>query len=152
MSAYQNVLTVLGWCLLDSIWQMAVMWMGYKMVTAGNKNISPAAKHNLILLFVFIGTEWFVYSFIHLMNEPTAHILPGFIPVSPAANFWISWISILYLVILTGRLVQHTGRYFRGLKNEDTKSAATAISGIRKPICKNSGHSPESSGILLYAG
>src|ERR1700733_3595850 len=107
MSAYQSALTVLGWCLLDSIWQMAVMWTGYKMVTAGNKNISPAAKHNLILLFVFIGTEWFFYSFIHLLNEPSAHFLPGFLTVSPAANDWISWLSIVYLVILSGRLLQY---------------------------------------------
>jgi hypothetical protein len=94
MSAYQSALTVLGWCLLDSIWQMAVMWMGYKMITTGNKRISPAGKHNLILLFVFIGTEWFAYSFVHLMNEPAAHFLPGFLPVLPVANQWISWFSV----------------------------------------------------------
>src|ERR1700751_4951330 len=99
MLAYQSALTVLGWCLLDSIWQMAFMWMGYKMVTAGNKRISPAGKHNLILLFVFIGTEWFVYSFIHIMNVPAARFLPRLIAVSPAVNFWISWLSIFYLVI-----------------------------------------------------
>ena len=122
MSAYQSALTVLGWCLLDSIWQMAVMWMGYKMVTTGNKRISPAGKHNLILLFVFIGTEWFVYSFIHLMNEPSAHFLPGFLPVSPVANHWISWLTVFYLVILSSRLLQYTFPYFRHWKNENSKS------------------------------
>ncbi|HLA59103.1 MAG TPA: M56 family metallopeptidase [Puia sp.] len=122
MSAYQSALTVLGWCLLDSIWQMAVMWMGYKMVTAGNKRISPAAKHNLILLFVFIGTEWFVYSFIHLMNEPSAHFLPGLLSVSPVANDWISWLSVFYLVILTGRLIQYSFQYLRFRKNKNSKS------------------------------
>ncbi len=122
MSAYQSALTVLGWCLLDSIWQMAVMWMGYKMVTAGNKRLSPAAKHNLILLFVFIGSEWFAYSFIHLMNEPTADFLPGFLPVSPAANYWISGLSMFYLVILSGRLLQYTLQYFRFWKNVNSKT------------------------------
>jgi len=122
MSAYQSALTVLGWCLLDSIWQLAVMWMGYKMVTAGNKRISPAAKHNLILLFVFIGMEWFVYSFFHLMNEPTAPLLPGFLSVSPAANHWISWLSMFYLVILSGRVFQYTIQYFSNWKNESSKS------------------------------
>ena len=75
MSAYQSALTVLGWCLLDSIWQMAVMWMGYKMITTGNKRVSPAGKHNLILLFVFIGTEWFAYSFV---NHPNIFYLDFF--------------------------------------------------------------------------
>ena len=122
MSAYQSALTVLGWCLLDSIWQMAVMWMGYKMVTAGNKRISPAAKHNLILLFVFIGTEWFIYSFIHLLNEPTARFLPGFLPVLPVANDWITWLSIVYLLILSVRLLQYAAQYFRSSQNVNSKS------------------------------
>ena len=136
MSAYQSALTVLGWCLLDSIWQMAFMWMGYKMVTAGNKRISPAGKHNLILLFVFIGTEWFVYSFIHLMNEPSAHLLPRFIAVSPAANLWISWFSIFYLVILSGRLVQYTSRYYKSLKNENGKSIAPTFQAFADRYAK----------------
>jgi hypothetical protein len=136
MSAYQSTLTVLGWCLLDSIWQMAVMWMGYKMVTAGNKRISPAGKHNLILLFVFIGTEWFVYNFIHLMNEPSALFLPGFIAVSPAANLWFSWLSIFYLVVLSSRLVQFTGQYFRSLKNESSQSAAPVFQAFADRYAK----------------
>ena len=145
MSAYQSVLTVLGWCLLDSIWQMAVLWMGYKMVTSGDKRISPAGKHNLILLFVFIGTEWFVYSFIHLMNEPSARFLPRFIAVSPAANFGIYWLSIFYLVILSSRMAQYTGQYIRRLKNENSKSVTPVyqafadryakILGIHRRVC-----------------
>ena len=58
MSALQSALTVLGWCLLDSIWQLALMWATYKLITAGNRSISPAGKHNLVLLFVFIGAEF----------------------------------------------------------------------------------------------
>src|ERR1700760_2683694 len=136
MPAFQTALTALGWSLLDSIWQMAVMWMGYKMVTAGNKSISPAAKHNLILLFVFIGTEWFVYSFIHLMNEPSARLVPRFIAVSPAANLWISWLSIFYLVILSGRLLQYTSQYFRSLKNENSKSDAPVFQAFADRYAK----------------
>jgi Zn-dependent protease with chaperone function len=121
MSACQSVLTILGWSLLDSIWQMAVMWMAYNMLTAGNKRISPAGKHNLILLFVFIGTEWFFYTFIHLLNEPTTPFLPGFIPVSPSANYWISWFSSVYLVILLVRLLQYIFQYFGDRENKDGK-------------------------------
>lgn len=136
MSAYQNALTVLGWCLLDSIWQMAFMWMGYKLVTTGNKRISPAGKHNLILLFVFIGTEWFVYSFIHSMNEPSARFFPRLIAVSPAANLWISWLSIFYLVILSSRLVHYTGRYFRSLKKENSKKIAPVFQAFADRYAK----------------
>jgi hypothetical protein len=68
MSAYVSFLTILGWSLLDSIWQMAVLWMAYYMLTAGNIRISSAGKHNLILVFVFIGAEWFIYYLVHLYN------------------------------------------------------------------------------------
>ncbi|HEY2349641.1 MAG TPA: M56 family metallopeptidase [Puia sp.] len=127
MSAYQSALTILGWSLLDSIWQMGVMWMAYNMITAGNKLISPAGKHNLILLFVFIGTEWFIYSFIHFLNEPYTRLLPGIIPVSPIANFWISGLSLLYLVILSGRLIQYSIHYFRGRKNKESYSPSPVL-------------------------
>ncbi len=78
MSAYVSFLTVLGWSLLDSIWQMAVLWIAYYMLTAGNIRISSAGKHNLILVFVFIGAEWFVYTLIHLSNESEKPFFAGF--------------------------------------------------------------------------
>jgi hypothetical protein len=144
MSAFENILTILGWCLLDSIWQLGIMWMAYKMFTAGNKQISPAGKHNLILLFVFIGTEWFIYSFIHFLHEPPGRFLPGFIPVSKVVDQWISWVSLLYLIILAGRLFQYVSQYIRGGKNENSKSLSpvfqilanrySKILGIRRKV------------------
>ncbi len=70
MSVYLSFLTVLGWSLLYSIWQMAVLWIAYSLLTAGNNRISPAGKHNLVLVFVFVGTEWFIYTFIRLIGRP----------------------------------------------------------------------------------
>jgi beta-lactamase regulating signal transducer with metallopeptidase domain len=102
---------------------MAIMWMAYKLVTAGNNRMSPAAKHNLILLFVFIGTEWFVYSFIHFIIEPSTRFLPGFLIVSVEANNWIFWLSVFYLIILSGRLLQYSFQYLRHRKKEDGKSS-----------------------------
>ncbi len=115
MPAFESVLTVLGWSLLDSIWQMAVLWITYTLLTAGSKRISPAAKYNLVVLFVFISAEWFVYTFLQLLNEPAKTILPGFIPISSIANRWISRVSSGYLLILFIRFLQYIKRqYFHG--------------------------------------
>jgi Zn-dependent protease with chaperone function len=122
MSAYQSVLTVLGWSLLDSIWQMGALWIAYNMLTTGNTRISPAGKHNLVLLFVFIGIEWFVYTFILLLNEPTTLFLPGFISVSPSVNLWIPYLSSVYLVVLMVRLLQYAFQFQRRRKNKYDKS------------------------------
>jgi beta-lactamase regulating signal transducer with metallopeptidase domain len=107
MSAYVSFLTVLGWSLLDSIWQMAVLWMAYYILTAGNIRISSAGKHNLILVFVFIGLEWFVYTLVHLINDPVALFSPGLIPVSSPANLWIPCLSTVYLGVLIFRFFQY---------------------------------------------
>jgi Zn-dependent protease with chaperone function len=107
MAAYAGLLTALGWSLLDSIWQMAVLWTAYFLLTAGNKRISAAGKYNLVLLFVVFSAEWFVYTLIHLLRQPSAPVIPGFIPVSSTAGRCIPYLSGLYLVILSLRLVQY---------------------------------------------
>ena len=81
MAAYVGLLTALGWSLLHSIWQMAVLWTAYYILTTDNKRFSAAGKHNLSLLFIVFCVEWFVYTFIHLLGEPAVPVISGFIPV-----------------------------------------------------------------------
>ena len=42
-----NSLTALGWALLNSIWQMGILWLLYLLLTANNKRYSAAIRHNL---------------------------------------------------------------------------------------------------------
>ncbi len=105
--AYMGLLTALGWSLLDSVWQMAVLWTFYYLLTAGNKRFSAAGKHNLALLFVVFSVEWFIYTFVHLLREPAVPVISGFIPVSSTAGRCIPYLSGLYLLILLVRLVQY---------------------------------------------
>jgi hypothetical protein len=79
--------------------------MAYYMLTAGNIRISSAGKHNLILVFVFIGAEWFVYSLVHLFNEPASRFTPGFISISYSANHWIPFLSLVYIGVLVIRFL-----------------------------------------------
>lgn len=106
MLAYQNFMTVLGWSLVDSIWQMAVLWAIYYFLTS-NIRISSAGKHNLILVFAFIGAEWFVYTLIKLNNEPVKPFSSGFIPITSSVNFWVYILSLIYVTILLVRSLQY---------------------------------------------
>lgn len=124
MTVYANLLTSLGWSLLDSVWQMAVLWFAYYLLTAGNNRFSAAGKHNLILLFVVFGVEWFVYSFIQLLKSPTAPLVTGFISISPNANRWIPYLSGLYLVILAGRFIQYGFHYYRRHGHQSSQPAS----------------------------
>jgi len=130
MSAYVSFLTVLGWTLLDSIWQMAILWMVYYMLTADNIRISSAGKHNLILVFVFIGAEWFVYSLVHLFNEPLARFSPGFIAVSSSANRWIPYLTSVYIGVLIFRFLQYGFQTYVWNKKKPNKSLSSEFQSL----------------------
>ncbi|HCL84032.1 MAG TPA: hypothetical protein DIC22_08650 [Chitinophagaceae bacterium] len=117
MPAYISFLNALGWSLLDSIWQMAVLWTIFYILTAGNIRISAAGKHNLILLFVFFGAEWFVYNFIQMLEKPAIFRDPGFIPVTSFVSRWIPYLGAVYLLIVSTRFLQSGIQYHARGKN-----------------------------------
>ncbi len=119
MTAFLSLLTALGWSLLDSIWQMAALWVAYGFLTTGYKRFSAAEKHNLALLFVLIGSSWFLLSLVQYLNEPKEHFISGFIPVSVKTNRWIPYLSGVYLIIITGRFVQSGFQYYTRNKCND---------------------------------
>jgi beta-lactamase regulating signal transducer with metallopeptidase domain len=121
MSAYISLLTALGWSLMASFWQMAILWAACYLLTTGNKRFSAAGKHNLILLFIVFGGEWFMYTFFHLLKEPAASSITGLLPVSVSVGQWLPYISCFYLLILTIRFLQYIIQYH---KRHDLKSTA----------------------------
>ena len=86
MPAYISLLTALGWSLLASFWQMAILWAACYLLTTGNKRFSAAGKHNLILLFIVFRGEWFMYTFFHLLKEPESASAGGLFPVSSVSR------------------------------------------------------------------
>src|SRR6476619_3870760 len=126
MSVYLSFLTALGWSLLYSIWQMAVLWIAYSLLTGGNNRISPAGKHNLVLVFVFVGTEWFIYTFIRLLNQPAPDFNNGFIPLSPSVNNWLPFGSSVYLLVLAIRFVQYTLHHKEKIRHINGRESSPA--------------------------
>jgi hypothetical protein len=111
MAAYISLMTALGWSLLASFWQMALLWAGYYLLTAGNKRFSATGKHNLVLVFIVFSGEWFIYTFFHLLKEPGEPSVHGLLPVSNLVSQRIPYISSLYLFILTIRFSQYVIQY-----------------------------------------
>jgi Zn-dependent protease with chaperone function len=118
MPGFSTLLTALGWSLLNSIWQLAVLWSFYFLITAGIKRISAAGKHNLALAFSMIGSGWVISTFFQLLNEPAYITHAGFIPVFRSFNYWVPYISILYIVVLTTRTAKYGLQYFGRRKKE----------------------------------
>ena len=111
MLGYTTLMTALGWSLLNSIWQMAVLWICYYVITAGNSRMSAAGKHDLALAFVVIGSGWAIVSFFQFPEFPLHHNAwtPNFL--SEMMSRGIPFLSDLYLFILVTRVIKYGFQY-----------------------------------------
>jgi len=69
-----NFLQSLGWALINSLWQMALLWVVYQFITASFHKIKPAHKTFLATLLIFSGFAWFVYTLITSLVSQTNSI------------------------------------------------------------------------------
>src|SRR5690349_16564845 len=53
-------LKALGWSLLDSLWQMGVLWLVYVCLTANGKRFQSRQRHSIALLSLAGGSLWFL--------------------------------------------------------------------------------------------
>ena len=121
MSAFGqlNFLQALGWALLNSLWQIALLWVCYNLLLSFFPKIKPAIKTSLATLLLTTGFGWFLFSFFtNLFFSPSTDFYnkwPGIIN----KNAWSVFIekvlvvsSIIYIIIL----FIHAGKFVRNYK------------------------------------
>ena len=58
---YQSAfLKALGWALLNSLWQMALLWLVYMALTKNGKKLLSRQRHSIALLSLTGGSLWFL--------------------------------------------------------------------------------------------
>ena len=57
-------LKALGWSLIDSLWQMGIVWLIYLAITRSGKRFNANMRHNLALISLAAGSSWFMFSLI----------------------------------------------------------------------------------------
>jgi beta-lactamase regulating signal transducer with metallopeptidase domain len=62
-------LKALGWSLLDSFWQMGVLWLLYVLLTGNGKRLQSPQRHSLALLSLAGGSIWFLITLILHFND-----------------------------------------------------------------------------------
>ncbi len=104
-----NFLESLGWAVLNSLWQMALLWVLYQAFTGIFKSIRPGAKSSISALLLITGFVWFIYTFIAVFRDNAANgslNIPSFATIArnPQLNNWLQQAlpvaSVLYLVLL----------------------------------------------------
>ncbi len=159
---YQSAfLKALGWALLNSLWQMALLWLVYVGFTMNGKKLLSRQRHAIALLSLAGGSLWFLATLVINLykaasdpqaitlyvteNEPAFNnTLPGIISnwFEPALPF----LSLAYLVAAAFLFVRfyfqyrHTQRLFTtGLQKADVewrlflKNAVQHL-GIKKKV------------------
>jgi beta-lactamase regulating signal transducer with metallopeptidase domain len=108
----------LGWALVNSLWQMALLWAIYQLITVSFQKLKASKRTSLAILFTFSGFGWFIYTLTESLvtNSNTINSLynPGMID-DDRWNYFagkiLPYAAILYLVILTAPLWQFIRNY-----------------------------------------
>ena len=67
-----NFLQSLGWAVLNSLWQLALLWLVYQIIIVVFSKTSPAVKSRLASSLLILGFVWFIVTFILVYTETTA--------------------------------------------------------------------------------
>lgn len=149
-----NFLQALGWAVLNSLWQMALLWVVYQLITAIFRTAKSSQKSALATTLLFAGFAWFVFTFFAILADvSSAHTgYSSFIIIegNSKVNNWfyttLPVASVVYLVLLilpllnfirNYRYVQVIRRY--GLTKADVQwrmfvQKMAAQMGINKPV------------------
>ncbi|NML23631.1 M56 family metallopeptidase [Pseudoflavitalea sp. G-6-1-2] len=71
---YQSAfLKALGWSLIDSLWQMGLLWLVYVILTGNGKKYESRQRHTIALLSLAGGAVWFMITLaMHFYNAASA--------------------------------------------------------------------------------
>ncbi|MBX2926170.1 MAG: M56 family metallopeptidase [Chitinophagaceae bacterium] len=135
---YQSpFLLALGWTIASSLWQTALLWMIYQVMTNAHGKISPAARHNLALMAIVCAFGWFGITLYSKYNE-FQQVLYAAVAFSPAAgtaaagadtggfaltgflNQYLPYLSASYLLVLTLLAIRLVKAYFHAQKIKTT--------------------------------
>ncbi|HEX7903115.1 MAG TPA: M56 family metallopeptidase [Chitinophagaceae bacterium] len=150
-----NFLQALGWAVLNSLWQIALLWIVYQFITGVLKIKNPASKSSLASLLLFTGFVWFIFTFFSIFISESADaaiVSSGLINMegNQQLNDWLDQTlpiaSLLYLILLLLPLL-HFIRNYRyvqvirqyGLSKADVEwrmfvKKVAAQMGIKKPV------------------
>lgn len=149
-----NFLQALGWAVLNSLWQMALLWVVYQLITAVFKTVRSSQKSLLAALLAIGGFTWFLLTLASILYKTENAVIgsAGLINLdgNEQLNDWLfrtlPIASLLYLILLVFPLLQFVRnyRYVKVIRNYGLSKAAVewrmfvrkvaAQMGIKKPV------------------
>ena len=117
-----NLLQALGWAVLNSLWQLALLWVIYQFLT-GITRVRASQKSLLATVLLMLGFGWFVYTFFSLVSlgnhsSSTSVISSGFVNVAgnEQLNEWMQTTLPIASLIYLGLLILPVLRFIRNYR------------------------------------
>ncbi|MEP6701277.1 MAG: M56 family metallopeptidase [Bacteroidota bacterium] len=119
MTGQANFLQSLGWAVLNSLWQLALLWVIYQIISGIFRTAKPSSKSLLASALLISGSGWFIYTFFTAyLNLANKTVIPfGLINegADEQINNWLQqtlpFASALYLILLVLPLLQFVRNY-----------------------------------------
>lgn len=155
MTGHTNFLQSLGWAVLNSLWQMAFLWVVWQIITALFKKVTSSTKSSLASGLLIAGFAWFIYTLFSVFtSSSTDGVVISSVLMSTESNYPVNdWLqqtlpvaSVLYLVLLimpllrfirNYRYVQVIRQYGLSKINADWRIFVNNVAnrmGIKKPV------------------
>lgn len=119
-SGQANFLQSLGWAVLNSLWQLALLWVLYQVFIAIFKTSRASVKSVVASSLLMTGFAWFVYTFItvytrNAVNEGSISSVLLNTTENPGLSDWLKRIlpvaSAIYLILLVIPLLSFIRNY-----------------------------------------
>ncbi len=120
MTGHTNFLQSLGWAILNSLWQLALLWVIYQIISSIFSKVKSSIKSALAFSLLITGFTSFIYTFLAVYtDQETDSIVLSFALVTTDGNQQLNeWLqqtlplaSILYLVLLLLPVLQFVRNY-----------------------------------------
>jgi beta-lactamase regulating signal transducer with metallopeptidase domain len=104
-----NLLQSLGWAVLNSLWQMALLWVFYHLITGIAKSAKSSFRSSLASFLLITGFSLFIYTFVSFYGNDASDISIFSTSVfnsedNQQLSIWLQQAlpiaSVLYLVLL----------------------------------------------------
>ncbi len=115
------LLKALGWSLFNSLWQMALLWLCYMLLTAVFRKASADLRHGLAVLLLGVGAIAFALSFFTSYSlEDGGQPFNGWYSARAFISPFLPYCSSLYLLALVYLFTRYSHHYLYSRRLKST--------------------------------